>query len=538
MTQPPYPIIHFPKRNAGRRRSGHLPASAGIVGASDRGLGRLGCGAGAGEGDEVLGELRAVAALAEEHPEELHRVLRRAGERPLALGPCAAVGLERPEALEDEVAALELAVLEVVEIEEDVLVAEDVVADDGHGTGNEESGGRTTAAARRQSRHIRTRGGAGFRKIRRSCVRRAAVSSGPVAAASGSHPQFTAAAFGRGARRPNLRPMPSPSPAPAADPTAASNEPTGLPVPPPAIGATTALAVGAAPPNAPLPESAGGLSRARATLATALAVTIWGGSFLMSKAALAELSAPEVVLWRFVLSLPALLLLALRLRPRRADLPGIVGAGVLGVPVLFLLQVEGVARTTATRAALVIGLLPPLAALGGVLVLGERATRRLVAALALSTFGLGLVVGWPGGGGSVSGDLLVAASAVVSVAYVLATARLVQRYDPAGLAAWTQAAGTLVLVAVVLAWQGPPRLPTHAATWAALAGLSLGCTVAANALWNVGLKTLGAARAGVFVNLEPLLGATLGVALLGEPLGTGALVGGACIVAATLLARR
>ncbi len=321
-----------------------------------------------------------------------------------------------------------------------------------------------------------------------------------------------------------------------------SASPASLPSGPAALAAgSEAAALGAAAASDapdPDPDPAAPSSAARATLATVLAVTIWGGSFLMSKTALSELTAVEVVTWRFVLSLPFLAVLARRVRPRRADAARIVGAGALGVPLLFLLQVEGVARTTATRSALLIGLIPPLAALGGVLVLGERAGRRLVAAVALSTLGLGLVVGWPGGGGSPTGDLLVAASAVVSVAYVLATGHLVRAYDAAGLAAWVQAAGTLVLVGLVAVWGGLPRVPAQASTWAALAGLSLGCTVAANALWNIGLKRLGAARAGVFVNLEPLIGATLGVALLGEPLGTGALVGGACILAATLLARR
>ncbi len=55
--------------------------------------------------------------------------------------------------------------------------------------------------------------------------------------------------------------------------------------------------------------------------------------------------------------------------------------------------------------------------------------------------------------------------------------------------------------------------------------------------WNVGLKHLGAARAGLFVNLEPLVGALLGVGLLGEHFGAGAVVGGALILAAALLAR-
>lgn len=311
-----------------------------------------------------------------------------------------------------------------------------------------------------------------------------------------------------------------------------------LPPAPGSVPGSVTLPGGPTPPDpaaTPAPTKA---QRTRAFLAAVVGVTIWSASFLASKVALRELSTPEVVAWRFALALPFLLMVARRARPARTDWGRIALVGVIGVPALFLLQVAGVERTTATRAALLIGLIPILSALGGVWLLGERGGRRLSAAVALSTLGVALVVGWPQGGGSLAGDLLVVASTVASVAYVLLSMPLVRRYDAAGMAGWMQAAGTVALLGGVVLWQGVPAVPVTATTWAALAWLSLGCTAIANVLWNVGLRTLGAARAGVVVNLEPLLGAALGVALLGDPLGAGALVGGACILAATVLVQR
>jgi drug/metabolite transporter (DMT)-like permease len=49
-------------------------------------------------------------------------------------------------------------------------------------------------------------------------------------------------------------------------------------------------------------------------------------------------------------------------------------------------------------------------------------------------------------------------------------------------------------------------------------------------LWNWGLKRVPASQAGIFVNLEPLVGAILGVSLLHESLGIMAVVGGALII--------
>jgi drug/metabolite transporter (DMT)-like permease len=275
----------------------------------------------------------------------------------------------------------------------------------------------------------------------------------------------------------------------------------------------------------------------RGMLAAAGACTIWGASFLLTKVALAEMGAPEVVLWRFLTAVPFLLLVARRLRPARRHVPAFVLGGFIGVPLLFGLQVTGVAYTTATRAALVIGALPPLVAVGGALFLRERFTWRLGGALVLSSLGLVALVGGPTRGDYVLGDALVFASVVVSVAYVLVTGRIVRRYDPAGAAAWLQLAGTGCLVIGYVLWRGLPPLPEGAGTWAALLGLGAACTALANVLWNVGLRHLGAGRAGLFVNLEPVIGALLGVGLLGEPFSTGAAVGGALIFAAALLAR-
>ena len=47
---------------------------------------------------------------------------------------------------------------------------------------------------------------------------------------------------------------------------------------------------------------------------------------------------------------------------------------------------------------------------------------------------------------------------------------------------------------------------------------------------ELGLKRVPASQAGTFVNLEPLVGAILGVSLLHENLGPMALAGGALII--------
>ena len=70
--------------------------------------------------------------------------------------------------------------------------------------------------------------------------------------------------------------------------------------------------------------------------------------------------------------------------------------------------------------------------------------------------------------------------------------------------------------------------------WMALAISGLLCTATTTLLWNWGIHHVPASRAGVFLNLEPVLGSWLGVKLLGEELGPYAWVGGGLILAAAL----
>ena len=70
--------------------------------------------------------------------------------------------------------------------------------------------------------------------------------------------------------------------------------------------------------------------------------------------------------------------------------------------------------------------------------------------------------------------------------------------------------------------------------WVALAISGLLCTATTTLLWNWGIHHVPASRAGVFLNIEPVLGSVLGVELLGERLGPYAWLGGALIMAAAI----
>lgn len=83
-----------------------------------------------------------------------------------------------------------------------------------------------------------------------------------------------------------------------------------------------------------------------------------------------------------------------------------------------------------------------------------------------------------------------------------------------------------------------PGLGLTAVSWVSVLVLGLGCSAATYALWNWGLGRVPASRGGVFLNLEPLVGALLGVLVLGDAWGLGTVVGGALIVGAAVVVSR
>ncbi len=264
------------------------------------------------------------------------------------------------------------------------------------------------------------------------------------------------------------------------------------------------------------------------------ASAIWGASFVLAKLAFHELTVPHVLLYRFIFAvLPFLpILLARGARPERRDLWLFALTGFLMVPVTFLLQFGGLMLTSATSTALLIGTGAPLLALAAVLFEGEHLGKRGWVAVAVSCLGVLMLVGAPGAKGDWRGDLMVLGSMLIATVWVIMSKRLVGRYRALHATGWILLFGTLFLIPISLFWSGLPPVDISATTWASLLALGLGCTTLAYVLWNWGVANAGAARAGVYLNLEPIVGALMGILLMGDPLSVGVVAGGALIVVA------
>jgi drug/metabolite transporter (DMT)-like permease len=108
------------------------------------------------------------------------------------------------------------------------------------------------------------------------------------------------------------------------------------------------------------------------------------------------------------------------------------------------------------------------------------------------------------------------------------------RYSPTNVSAYILGLGTLMLAVWVIAREG--MLPVHlsARTWFSIVTIGIVATTVTTYLWNWGLARVPASQAGVFLNLEPVVGTVLGVLILGDLLGAYAIIGGLLVIGAAV----
>ncbi len=285
--------------------------------------------------------------------------------------------------------------------------------------------------------------------------------------------------------------------------------------------------------------------------ACALAGGLWGTGFYFGRLALNEMSVEWMVLYRYAFACVGLLPLLARNRVRlTANEWGILLLSTfLGIPVQFLMQFHGLVMTTVSHASLMVGTLPVLLAIASVWFAGEKMNWLNWLALVGSTGGVALIVlgGGKGGahGASLRGDLLILVSLFISVIWIMLNKKLMTRHSPVVVTTYCILAGTMMLALWVIGlWMtghasAPPMGAVSRKAWLALAASGLLCTATTTLLWNWGIHHVPTSRAGIFLNMEPVVGSVLGVTLLGEVMGTvGWLGGGLIVVAAAVMTLR
>jgi drug/metabolite transporter (DMT)-like permease len=275
------------------------------------------------------------------------------------------------------------------------------------------------------------------------------------------------------------------------------------------------------------------IDRRNALAALTVAGVIWGLGVPLTKLALGWLDPAWLAVARFGLAAPVLALVARR-HLRGALTLEVAAWGAVGFGGVVLLQNLGIARTSVSHAALIVGAVPALVALGAAAAGRAAAGPVAWAGFATAIAGVGLVAG-SGGQASLAGDGLCLLASALCAMYIVVQARLLPGRHAIAVTAVQMGASALATLPVALASGGPAHGAASPHALAAFAVLATVGSILPFALYAFGQARVAAEVAGAFVNLEPLVGAALGAAAFHDAFGAAQAIGALAILAGILL---
>lgn len=259
---------------------------------------------------------------------------------------------------------------------------------------------------------------------------------------------------------------------------------------------------------------------------------LFGGNYVFTKRILAAVPPSAWALFRITAATIVLVPLALRFsrgRPGARLVAGLVLASFLGVALNQVLFTEGLARTTPEHSAVINACIPTWTLLAAVLVGQERLTRGKVVSIALALAGVQLLLGLdrliasgtPLDATAVTGDLLTLANGFAFAAHLVLMRRIGTQVDP-----WTS---TAILFVAGTAMIGAWSVPTLAAeSWDAVTAppivwfavyVVVGATVLPYLLNTWALRHAPGSLVALYINVQPLVAAALGMAMGGPAPG-------------------
>jgi drug/metabolite transporter (DMT)-like permease len=224
----------------------------------------------------------------------------------------------------------------------------------------------------------------------------------------------------------------------------------------------------------------------------------------------------------------------------RRDVPLVILAGATGIFLNQLTFNYALDYTAAANVALILGAAPAFTAAFSVALGHERVRPVHWVALGVSLAGVALVV--QGGAGvegfSLKGDLLAIGAALTWAAYSVMMRPLFGKYSAMRLSTLMIIVGAVLMAPISIHQLGQQDFGSLGALrWGALVYSTIFPLIVTNVLYFTALPRVGAARATLFMYLQPFLGALFAALLLGEEIGALQIAGGAIIVGGVALGR-
>jgi drug/metabolite transporter (DMT)-like permease len=280
-------------------------------------------------------------------------------------------------------------------------------------------------------------------------------------------------------------------------------------------------------------------------LALGATVLFWGLSFISTKIALQFFPPFTLIFLRF--SLASLFFIGMLIRRGFPSFTGREKGKLLLIAlcepgIYFACETLGLKLTAASKASLIIALVPIFTLLLARVILKEYVTGRQTAGIFISFAGIAvLVMGssplTAGDRGSLGGDILILGAVVTAALYTILARDLGKSHSPLTITGFQSFFGALfygpffIFQASELQWRNIGIQPL-----AALVYLVIFATIGAFYLYNYALSWIPAARASVFINGIPVVTTLAAWPLLHERLTPVQLLGGLLVLFAVALA--
>ncbi|MDI9261314.1 DMT family transporter [Alicyclobacillus sendaiensis] len=280
-------------------------------------------------------------------------------------------------------------------------------------------------------------------------------------------------------------------------------------------------------------------------LCLALAASLWGGTYVVSKAVM-DWVDPSALIWlRYALGVIALGGMGFfrrakwRMAPRHFAI--VVAVGLVGYALSIWAQFVGTEWSTAQIGALITSGTPAFMVIFARLLLGEPITWRRAASVVLATLGVVVMIGvghqadhrvlW--------GGLVLLLAAVTWGLQSVLVKCVPSEYSSVVVTAYAMLVALAAMTPV--GWSHMPHLGTilgHTWVWLGILYLGVLSTAGAFLLWNEGLRRMPAGSGGVYFFLQPLVGTALGWLVLGETVTASFWVGALLILGGVALVVR
>ena len=267
-----------------------------------------------------------------------------------------------------------------------------------------------------------------------------------------------------------------------------------------------------------------------------------GASLVAVRFAVAEMPPLTLTLMRIAIALALIAPLALALGgrwPRGRELVQIMALGILVFALAQWLVSLSLVFTTVARGAIIFSTVPVMTLVAAAALGVERLTLAKGAGVLLATAGVVLAMGGGASGepNAWRGDLIMLAAAVAIAAYNIGARGPSRRYAPLVFITANMAPAVLVL-AVATAASGLPVLALDLSTpvWTAVAFVGIVGGAIAHGLYLFSIRLTTPTRVAIAMPANPLAAILLAAAILGEPIGAGAMAGFVCVAVGVVLA--